>query len=64
MESWTKSFSYSESLSYMAIPTKILLHPCSQIAERSLFLWKNSANKRNKSLFFNCRTQPVLYKKE
>ena len=39
------------------------MRACSQIAERSLFYGKNSASKRNKSLFFNCRKQYVLYKK-
>lgn len=38
------------------------MRACSQIAERSLFYGKNSASKRNKSLFFNCRKQYVLYK--
>ncbi len=39
------------------------MRACSQIAERCLFYGKNSASESNESLFFNCRKQYVLYKK-
>jgi len=35
---------------------------CFQIAERSLFYWKNSASECNENLLSDCRAQPVLLK--
>jgi len=37
---------------------------CFQIAERSLFYWKNSASECNESLLSDCRAQPVLLEKQ
>ena len=50
-------------LFYVKTMPERAMRACSQIAERCLFYGKNSASESNESLFFNCRKQYVLYKK-